>query len=235
MASRPFEPAPHLPPAWHPSAAPLESCSLPAAVRRLAGALALRDVDAPPVCCGLHPRRSRVEGARRRRGWHRASPPSGGAAGPGWPVRVARGAGGAPALTAHYRPNTDAPARAARHARRRTEDRGGGTLLPRVCQLVVSQLIGVSAYRCVSLSCVSAYQCARLLEGCSCGGSVLERLVQASAPRAHTRVTQRAHRETERERARAHAHIPYTLHILSRRTRALTHTPPSAHPSPGGP
>ena len=156
-------------------------------------------------------------------------------AGPGWPVRVARGAGGAPALTAHYRPNTDAPARAARHARRRTEDKGGGTLLPRVCQLVVSQLIGVSAYRCVSLSCVSAYQCARLLEGCSCGGSVLERLVQASAPRAHTRVTQRAHRETERERARAHAHIPYTLHILSRRTRALTHTPPSAHPSPGGP
>ena len=79
VASRPFEPAPHLPPAWHPSAAPLESCSLPAAVRRLAGALALRDVDAPPVCCGLHPRRPRVEGARRRRGWHRASPPSGGA------------------------------------------------------------------------------------------------------------------------------------------------------------
>ena len=43
---------------------PLESCSLPAAVRRLAGALALRGVGAPPACCGLHPRRPCVEGAR---------------------------------------------------------------------------------------------------------------------------------------------------------------------------
>ena len=64
-AYRPFEPSPHLSPAWHPSApAPLESCSLPAAVRRLAGALALRGVGAPPACCGLHPRRPCVEGAR---------------------------------------------------------------------------------------------------------------------------------------------------------------------------
>ena len=72
-------------------------------------------------------------------------PPSGGAAGPGRPVRVARGAGGAPALTAHCRPNTDAPARAARHARRRTEvQRWRHSHASRVCQWAqwaVSELI----------------------------------------------------------------------------------------------
>lgn len=215
VASRPFEPAPHLPPAWHPSAAPRESCSLPAAVRRLAGALALRDVGAPPVCCGLHPRRPRVEGARRRRGWHRASPPSGGACS-AWlacacGARSRRSAGAHCALPPeHGRTST----------RGASSHRGAevAALSCLVCQLVVSELIGALAS----------------LKGAAAEGPSLSDTLKRPHP-ARTHVSHSEHTERQRERARARTHIPYTLHILSRRTRALSHTPPSAHPSPGGP
>jgi len=106
-AYRPFEPSPHLSPAWHPSApAPLESCSLPAAVRRLAGALALRGVGAPPACCGLHPRRPCVEGARllatRSQWWSSQWAWLAGACGP----RSRRGAGPHCALPPEHGPTT---------------------------------------------------------------------------------------------------------------------------------
>ena len=157
VASRPFEPAPHLPPAWHPSAAPLESCSLPAAVRRLAGALALRDVDAPPVCCGLHPRRSRVEGARRRRGWHRASPPSGGAC---WAwlacacgARSRRSAGAhCAAPPEHGRTSTCGASRSSSHRGQRWRH-----------SLASCVSVGrESAYRCVSLPVCQLIVCVSL-------------------------------------------------------------------------
>ena len=151
-AYRPFEPSPHLSPAWHPSApAPLESCSLPAAVRRLAGALALRGVGAPPACCELHPRRPCVEGARllaTRSGsqwWSSQWAWLAGACGP----RSRRGAGPHCALP----PNTDVPPRAARHARRHTKVQVAAHTLSLVS--TVSCVLRLVVLVCASLKGVS--------------------------------------------------------------------------------
>jgi len=133
--------------------APLESCSLPAAVRRLAGALALRGVGAPPACCGLHPRRPCVEDARllaTRSGsqwWSSQWAWLAGACG----TRSRRGAGPHCALPPEHGRTYDVPPRAARHAL----SRASSTVSCVLC-LVVLLLV------CVCASLKGASLCAQL-------------------------------------------------------------------------